>query len=573
MITRRYNLLLAVAAVLALFPGFAGAATITVKTDRNPVVLQESFQLLFEAAGSVDDDPDFSPLEKDFQVLSTSTNTSMSIVNTKITRTKQWQLTVLPLNAGNLIIPAISFGKDSSPQTLLTVKQAVTGSAEQATRDIFIDVEVAPESAYVQAELIYTVKLYRAVATSNETLSEPELSQGSAIIEPLDADRSYDIFIEGRRYAVFERRYGIYPQVSGTLLIKPVRFQAQVSATSPFSLDPFGARAKTLVRQSEPVVLEIKPVPGAYQSGHWLPATDVKITEKWSKNPLELLPNEPVTRTVTLTAQGLTASQLPEMQEQLPADFKQYPDIPVLENQQTANGTTGVRQQKNAIIPARAGEYTLAEISLPWWNTKTQTMEYAVLPERRVQVTTVVPEAAIGTPDLPAFGMDTEGLVQTVPEVTETAAVEDTASPGASIWQWLTCILAVTWVITLIYILKNRRGARAETSQAYTGDVNEAVKALKRACQDNDPQRAKTALLRWAMERPIGAPVSSLGDLEKHSSEELAAEIRNLSRQLYSRTPDPWRGEPLWQAFLQESKTAGNETSRARGNLEPLFRL
>ena len=125
---------LVIVTVLALFPGFTGAVTITVKTDRNPAVLQESFQLVFEAAGSVDDDPDFSPLEKDFQVLSTSTSTSMSIVNTKITRTKQWRLTVLPLNTGNLVIPAISFGKDNSPQTPLTVTQAATGSTDQASR-------------------------------------------------------------------------------------------------------------------------------------------------------------------------------------------------------------------------------------------------------------------------------------------------------------------------------------------------------------------------------------------------------------------------------------------------------
>ena len=386
MIARSYNLLFTTAAVLALLPGFTKAATITVKTDRNPVVLQESFQMVFEAAGDVDGDPDFSPLEKDFQVLSTSTSTSMSIVNAKITRTRQWQLTLLPLTAGNVVIPAISFGRDKSPQTLLTVITGVAGLPGQASQDIFLDVKVTPEAAYVQAELIYTVKLYRAVATSNETLSEPELGQGSAIIEVLDADRSYDDFFQGRRYAVFERRYGIYPQVSGTLSIKPVRFQAQVSNSSPFSLDPFGARSRTVVRQSEPVQLAIKPVPGNYRGGHWLPAADVKITERWSKNPFELLPNEPVTRTVTLTAQGLTASQLPEMQEQLPADFKQYPDIPVLENGRSADGITGVRQQKNAIIPARAGNYVLPAISLTWWNTGTQTMENAVLPERRVQV-------------------------------------------------------------------------------------------------------------------------------------------------------------------------------------------
>ena len=573
MIARRYNLLLTLAAVLALFPGFAGAATITVKTDRNPVVLQESFQLLFEAAGDVDGDPDFSPLGKDFQVLSTSTSTSMSIVNTKITRTKQWQLTVLPLNAGNLVIPAISFGKDKSPQTLLTVMQGVTGAAGQALQDIFLEVEVAPESAYVQAELIYTVKLYRAIATSNETLSEPEPGQGNAIIELLEADRSYDDFIQGRRYAVFERSYGIYPQVSGTLSIKPFRFQAQVSTSSAFSLDPFGARARTVVRQSEPVQLAIKPVPGDYLGGHWLPATDVKITEKWSKNPLEFLPDEPVTRTVTLTAQGLTASQLPEMQEQLPADFKQYPDIPLLENRRSADGITGVRQQKSAIIPARAGSYILPEISLAWWNTGTQTMETAVLPERRVQVAALEAEAVIEAPDLPALDLGTAAPGQAVPDSAQTAAIEDTVPPDVSFWQWLTCILALTWVITLIYILKNRKSPRPVPAQTHTVDINEALKALKQACQDNDPQRAKAALLRWAGARPTGAPVTSLGDLEQHSSEKLAAEIRDLSRRLYSRATDPWRGGPLWQAFLQERKIAGTETSTDSGKLEPLFRL
>ncbi len=567
------NLFFILFLVLPVFPGISDAATITIQADRNPAVLQESFQLIFEATGGVDDDPDFSPLAKDFQVLSTSTNTSMSIVNTQITRTKQWRLTLLPLNAGNLIIPAISFGKDKSPRSSLTVVQAGSGTSGQNSADIFIDVKAVPESAYVQAQVIYTVILYRAVAASNESLSEPAVNQGSAIIELLDADRSYNTFIQGRRYAVFERSYGIYPQISGNLLIQPVRFQAQLSRSSPFSLDPFGAGTETVVRQSEPVELQVKPVPAAYQGVHWLPATEVQITGKWSKNPLKLLPNEPVTRTITLTAQGLTASQLPEIQELIPADFKQYPDKPELENRKTTEGITGVRQQKNAIIPARPGEYTLPEVSLPWWNTNTQTLEYAVLPERRVQVAAAAPDAAIGTPDLPALGIDAQVQGQAEAEPGKTAAVETAASPDISTWQWLTCILAVAWIITLVYLLKNRRKPEPETPQAHSADSNEARKALKQACRDNDPQRAKTALLQWARTRPAGRPVASLGDLEKYSNEKLAGEIRKLSRQLYSRTTNDWRGEPLWQAFLQENKAAATGTSPKRGNLEPLFRL
>lgn len=567
------NVLLAITSALLLFPGLSGAADITVHTDRNPAVLQESFQLIFEATGGVDDDPDFSPLEKDFQVLSTSTSTSMNIVNTKITRTKQWRLTLMPVKAGNLVIPAISFGRDQSPPASLTVIQAGTGAPGRDAPDIFIDVEASPGSAYVQAEVIYNVKLYRAVATSNETLSEPDVGQGSAIIELLDADRSYDTFVEGRRYAVFERSYAIYPQVSGNLLIGPVRFQGQLSAVSPFSLDPFGAGGRTIVRQSEAVELQVEPIPAAYPSGHWLPAIDVEITGKWSKNPLELLPNEPVTRTLTLTARGLTASQLPEMQELLPDGFRQYPDQPELENRKTAEGITGVRQQKNAIIPARPGEYTLPEISLPWWNTETQALEYAVLPERRVQVTAAAPDAAIDTPVLPAPGIDTPVQDRPAPETGEISAAPTDASRGISIWQWLTCILAVAWLATLVYILKNRNSSRAESPPSQTENVRETRKALEQACRDDDPERAKTALLQWARIRPQGSPTSSLGDLEKQVNEKLAAEIRNLSRRLYSRSAEPWRGEPLRQAFQEEEKSAAAQTAPERGKLEPLYRL
>ena len=576
---KRYGILLL---VLSVFPIFSGAATITVQPDRNPVVLQESFQLLFEAAGKVDGDPDFSPLEKDFQVLSTSTSSSMSIVNTEITRIKQWRLTLLPLKSGNLTIPAISFGKDKSPQTNLTVEQDRAASTGPDAPDIFIEVEAAPAAAYVQAEVVYTVKLYRSVATSNETLSEPAMSQGSAIVEPLDADRSYDIVIKGRRYAVFERSYGIYPQVSGKLLIPPVRFQAQLSSASLFGLDPFSGGTKTVVRQSEPVELQVEPIPADYRGGHWLPATDVKITEEWSKNPLELLPGEPVTRTLALSAQGLTSSQLPELEELFPGDFRQYPDMPVLENTRSADGIRAVRQQKSAIIPAQAGEYTLPEIALPWWNTQTRTMENAVLPERRVRVAALAAappadgmqgQAPAGVPDLPVPGSGAGDIAQSLPEPVETAAAEGAASPGVSIWQWLTFILAAAWVITLVYILKRRRAGPPAAGQARNGRFDEAVKNVKRACRDNDPQQAKTALLQWAGTHPSGLPANSLGDLEQHSSGELAAEVRNLSRVLYSRSSDPWRGEPLWQAFLKESKTSRTGTSGTRGELEPLYRL
>jgi hypothetical protein len=42
---------------------------VSVSIDRNPVNLQESFQLTFTASDDPDGEPDFSPLDKDFEIL------------------------------------------------------------------------------------------------------------------------------------------------------------------------------------------------------------------------------------------------------------------------------------------------------------------------------------------------------------------------------------------------------------------------------------------------------------------------------------------------------------------------
>ena len=216
----------------------------------------------------------------------------------------------------------------------------------------------------------------------------------------------------------------------------------------------------------------------------------------------------------------------------MPDGFRQYPDQPELENRKAAEGITGVRQQQNAVIPAHPGTYVLPELSLPWWNTETQALEYAVLPERRIQVTAVAPEAAIAPPALPTPGRDAqvrESTAPPAPEAGETGAAAALA-PGISIWQWLTCVLAVAWLATLAYILKSRKSPRAQGTPPQAQNLRKTRKALEQACRDNDPERAKTALLQWAKVRPQDPPVSSLGALEKQAGEKLAAEIRNLSR-------------------------------------------
>ncbi|HEY3488270.1 MAG TPA: BatD family protein, partial [Gammaproteobacteria bacterium] len=365
----------------------AYAADISVQTDRAAIHLNESFTLTFSAQGSIDGDPDFSPLQQDFEIASTSQNSSFNIINGQAESSSSWVVTVFPKREGTLTIPPIRFGADESPELQIAVS-ADSAAATDENKQIFITVETAPEKPYVQAQTIVTVRLYRAVNMANENLSALEFSNNDVIVHSLDEGRNYKTTLSGRQYLVHERQYAIFPQQTGALTLKPLRYSGVsiLSGRNFFDLDPFGSRlgGQPVRVQSEALTLDVQAPPVAIDP--WLPASNLKLEEKWSGEPGEFQLGEPLTRKLRLTAQGLTAEQLPELPVVVSAGFKQYPDQPLLENRKNADSITGVREESVAFMPTRPGDYTLPAVEIKWWNTKTQKTEVAQLPARTVTV-------------------------------------------------------------------------------------------------------------------------------------------------------------------------------------------
>ena len=565
--------LLLITCVIAAFQ-LSFAANISVSTDRSPVGLNESFVLTFESDSSVDEDPDFSPLNKDFQVLSRNSNSSMSIVNGKINTSKKWQLTVLARRAGKLIIPAISFGKDKSQASFINVsKTRSAGKQQQKSDDVFIEVEVTPANVYVQAQLIYTVRLFLSVPTSNASLSEPGISGANAVIERLGEDTNYQTSRRGKRYNVVERRYAIYPQVSGELTIEPVMFQGQVSRNAFSLFDPFGPQPKMIVERSKSFTLEVKPIPEDFPGGHWIPAQLLTLNESWSPNPPQFKVGEPLTRTLTLSAAGQTASQLPELPAWIPKDFKQYPDQPILNDSPADRGITATRQEKVAIIPNRPGEYVLPEMKIPWWNTSTDKLEIARLPERRITVEGLSAPTLIEQPSPPIVET---GPANSADEAADSGLQLDEQSPvtTGSFWPWLSAALAFAWTLTLFLWWRSRQQS-GHVSEEGGGHIKlkEAIKAVQLACHENAPEQAKTALLSWATLKWSQSPAMSLGEIARRVPAELADRLNELNQLLYSRDSSDWNGEDFWKVFYDQQGVENTEGQGNSGELEPLYRI
>ncbi|MFM8330862.1 MAG: BatD family protein [Candidatus Methylumidiphilus sp.] len=258
------------------------AATIKATPDRDPVRVDETFNLVFSTAEDVDDDPDFSPLADDFDIVSQNQGSQTSIINGKISQRQEWTLTLSPKRAGRLTIPPIAFGSDRSPAASVTVVDggaaAPPGGDDHA--ELKLEVEASPKDPYVQAQVIYTVRILLRVNVVGADLSEPALPD--ALVEKLGEDRRYNTTRNGWEYTVIERKYAIFPQKSGLLRLDPVQLTAQVEVggRSFFSRSTRAMRVK-----SEAIDLKVRPQPTAFTGSHWLPAAELTLEESWTQDP------------------------------------------------------------------------------------------------------------------------------------------------------------------------------------------------------------------------------------------------------------------------------------------------
>jgi hypothetical protein len=551
--------------LLILLSGALKAAEIQVAVDRNPVGLNESFQITFTASDDPDGNPDFAPLQENFEILSQQRSSNSSWVNGKSSRSEQWIVRAMAKQAGELFIPPIAFGADSSKPLKLVVNEDTATS--QGNDDIFLDVTATPEQPYVQSQVLYTLKLFRKVQITQASLSEPEIKD--ALVEKLGEDSTYATQIKGVDYWVTERKYAIFPQQSGVFTIAPLILNAEfIGNQRQPRFNGFFNRPDTESRRlaSKAITLNVQAVPASFKSPNWLSAESLKLSETWSDASLQTKVGEPLTRTLTLSAKGATVGQLPELLGKTAIDgIKTYPDQPLLKEDKQSEGLTALREEKIAFIPSRPGEYSLPALDIAWFNTKTQKMETALLPSVKLRASASAEDTQASAPPATTTAMQE-------PQNSQVSAspISVTSSSDTRFWQAVSATLALAWLLTLA-VLYRRPSSREATASPNTKvlPVTALEKTLKRACWENNSQAAKQALLQWG-KAEFGA--ESLGAIAAHCTEALREEVLGLNRLLYSGQHQDWQGQALWQAFSAKPTVTGGDRKSADG-LEPLFKI
>ena len=571
-----------VVALLALLATPASAA-LRASVDRNPVALDESFNLTLRSDESRSADPDLSVLNKDFEVLGQSKSSSIQIVNGSTTQSTQWQISLMAKRGGQLQIPAIAAGNQTSQPIDITVSNAAPTQVSRSEGDLFIEVSATPREAYVQQQIVFTVQLYRAVDLgSGSTLSDPAFPKMDAVVQRLDEDHEFQATRNGREYAVIERRYAIFPQKNGSFTSDPVVFDGSVVEATQgggfFSFSPFRQTTRHLRLRSKSIAFTIKPIPPGFDATDWLPASSLQLQEQWSETPPSFTVGEPITRTLTISAVGLSASQLPTLDGGKIEGMKLYPDQPSLKDNKDGTGIRAVRQQKIAMIPTRSGDLTLPPVDVRWWNIKEDKAESVRLPQRQIHVlpgngVQQTPPTTAGVP-LPSVGSAARSN-ETSESPTALPLTATFSSSKAWWWPWLTLMFAVGWSVTALLWWRRARAARtaiASATRQREMSLRQIERQIKHSCMADDALGAKTHLLDWAQHRwPADAP-ASLTALARRCDGSLTKALSELDRALYAQGDHSWQGAPFWRQFETLQKIESDKTSDRRDPLEPLYK-
>ena len=376
------------------FMSEVAAQSFTATVNRNPVPEGETFVLTLDLQDvDTQKTPDLSGLSKDLTVLSVSNGYHTSIINGKVSKSREWNLVLLPNQSGDIVIPSFELeGYKTQPINLKVVSGDVAGATPKvATPEqpkFKISGSIDNNSPYVQQQINYRLKIFDAGGLQGEA---PYFvtNNDDWVIKSLGEPAVETKIINGRSLREITFNYALFPQKSGDLTVPPVRFNGYY-LTKNTRQDPFarffdeddffkGFGLHDVFANKTPVDLTAKAIkvnvhPAPLKDGWWLPAEKVTLSAEFEEPKPQFKVGEAVSRTIYLKAVGVLDNQLPDLRFAEVPGLKQYPEKPITEMKVENGKIVTLAKIANVYIPSQSGSAILPEIKVNWFNTLTNRM-------------------------------------------------------------------------------------------------------------------------------------------------------------------------------------------------------
>lgn len=338
-----------------------------------------------EATGLIDE-VDTRPLSRDADLLRETVGTRIAVVEGRVVEIQTRRMEFLPRGVGIATFGPLSGDTERGPVHSNTLRVKVLPEADTSwvpdTNDAAIKVSVTPEHPRVGQEFRLDIELRHRFPLTDETIVLPALDDFDVLPiyeqrRTLDRVAATDKATTDTPARKIAWRYLLWPRRSGAHSIGSLRWTGTLvrSRTSRAAID----------LSSVPLDLQVQ-ARASDSTAWWLPARQVSLTDRWSRDPRELTAGDDIERTLVLQAEGVLANHLPRVE---PLASRSISSVLLAETRrheligERVRATAEYRFRLTARSPVPV---FLDTVRVSWWDTERQQAAEAIVPARRVNI-------------------------------------------------------------------------------------------------------------------------------------------------------------------------------------------
>lgn len=531
---------------------------------------------------------DLTPLTEDFDVLGTRTSSQIRSINGAVEAWTDYIVTLFPLNEGVITIPSLNINNVTTAAIDISVSNQGPRS-NQASEELFLEIEVNKESVYVQEQLLFSVRLFYTInGIRNPQFTELEMED--SVIQLIGSPNQYEKLIDGVRYGVYEKRYVIFPQRSGPLEIPDILFRGEVTdGSSNFVFRNLNTRRVTAFIDGITVDIKERPA-AALNSEMWLPVTNLRLEESWSTDISDLEIGETAVRTVAMIADGLDGAVLPPFLETDIEGINQYPEPADIQRTFVDGNIVGTRIETVSLVPTESGFIEIPEVSIPWWNVTTDQQEVTIVPATRLSIATT--EGDLPSEQSVASTEDLQEVLDNTPVLNSGDIEEQAEAEYIEVDSLLlNALIAGALAIVALSIYKlaisprqkdisdyaNRKAQTIAAGFAPENNEKSAYSQLSKACSKSDLRKIRESLIVWCNHYYVNDNIRTMEDiLNKSIDPELSAQANHIQIALFTPEQSQWQPSDLMAIVrnLRSEKQKSDKEKKVREKyaLPPLYR-
>jgi hypothetical protein len=291
--------------------------------------------------------------------------------------------------------------------------------------------------------------------------------------------------IDGVSWFGVSRAYRIAPQTARTFDIPPVTIDV-----FPGGMTGTPGASKLM---TPPLKLVATVPAGAEGMRVFFPTPKLTATQTIQPSSSRVKVGDAITRTITQRAEGTESMLIPPVDFAPVAGLKPYPKPQATKNimQDRVGLVAGERTDTMTYVVDRSGRYTLAPVTIEWWNTTAQKKETIVLP--------AVSFSAVAVKEKPLFDIPVDAIEKGAAH--RIVVIDRTQVAIAALV--LAAVLALVWAWPrLRAVFRHLSASLAVARRRYAEGDAPAWRALRRAARNGSLKETIAPLYRWMDRSP-----------------------------------------------------------------------